>query len=408
MPVNPSLPLSSQFVFNIGFYMVVPFLAIFLREEMLLPGAVVGLVLGLRTFSQQGLFVFGGVLSDWLGPRRLILLGCVVRIGGFCLLGIGGNLPLIIVGACLTGIGGALFSPAITSILAKVGEISEQQGKQSRAQWFALLSVWGELGAVVGPMIAAMLTPIGFKAMAYTGAGIFVCCFVVLYFWLPRGEFPAMPRATPDWKALFGNRLFVAFMIAQSAQLFAYNQLYLALPVEISRVGGSERDLAPMFMIASVMIIALQMPLARLGRRLGAHVCIPLGFALTSLAFASVAIFAPLPVLGGGWHLLPAGLMVALLTLGSMIARPFVSDLVPNFAGGRPTGAYYGAVASAGGLAVLIGNMALGPLLDAAIVPQPAASLPWLLLAVLPLLSALAMIVLTRILRRRSLELAVA
>jgi len=404
MPVNPYLPLSSQFVFNIGFYMVVPFIAIFLREDMLLPGTVIGLVLGLRTFSQQGLFIFGGALSDWLGPRRLILLGCVVRVVGFGLLGMGGNLPAIIIGACLTGVGGALFSPAITSILAKVGEISEKQGKRSRAQWFAMLAVWGELGAVMGPMIAALLTPIGFKAMAYTGAGIFVCAFVILYLWLPRGEFPAMPRAKSDWKALFGDRLFIAFMLAHSAQLIAHNQLYLSLPVEIIRVGGSERDLAPMFMIASVMIITLQMPLARIGRRLGAHVCIPLGFVLVSTGFATVAGFAPLPVLGGGWHLLPAGLMVALLTLGAMIARPFVSDMVPDFAGDRPTGVYYGAMSSAGGLAVLIGNIALGPLLDEAVVPQPEASLPWIVLAILPLLSALAMMVLTQILRRRAVH----
>lgn len=403
MPVNPYLPLSSQLVFNIGFYMVVPFIAIFLRDEMLLPGAVIGLVLGLRTFSQQGLFIFGGALSDWLGPRRLILLGCVVRVAGFLLLGAGGNLGLVILGACLTGVGGALFSPAISSILAKVGEISGREGGPSRAQWFARLAVWGELGAVTGPMIAALLTPIGFVAMAYAGAGIFVCAFVILYFWLPRGEFTSMARARPDWKALFGDRLFLAFMLANCAQLIAHNQLYLSLPVEIARVGGNERDLAPMFMIASLLLVTLQIPLTRLATRLGAHISIPLGFLLVSAAFACVAIFAPLPVLGGGWHLLPAGLMVGLMTLGGMISRPFVSDMVPGFAGNRPTGIYFGAMASAGGIAVLIGNVALGPMLDRAVTPQPEAALPWIVLAILPLLSALAMMVLTQKLRQRAM-----
>ncbi|WP_449394356.1 MFS transporter [Devosia riboflavina] len=404
MPVSPYLPLSSQFFFNIGFYMVVPFLAIFLREDMLLPGSVVGLVLGLRTFSQQGLFIFGGALSDWLGPRRLILLGCVVRIAGFVMLGMGGHIGVILAGACLTGLGGALFSPAITSILAKVGEISEGQGKRSRAQWFALLSVWGELGAVTGPMIAAMLTDIGFSAMAYTGAGLFVVAFIVLYFWLPRGDMPIMPRAKPDWSAILGDKLFLAFVLAQSAQLFAHNQLYLALPVEITRVGGTERDLAPMFMIASVMIITLQMPLAKLGRRLGAHICIPVGYGLVALAFGSVAIFAPMPVLPAPWNLLPPALMVALLSLGAMIARPFVSDMVPGFAGGRPTGVYFGALASAGGLSVLLGNIAIGPLLDKAVTPSPEAATPWIVLAAVPLVSALAMMVITGKLRERQPE----
>ncbi|MBL1862834.1 MFS transporter, partial [Klebsiella pneumoniae] len=43
---SPSLLLVSQFIFNTGFYAVVPFLAIFLRDDMLLSGAAIGLVLG--------------------------------------------------------------------------------------------------------------------------------------------------------------------------------------------------------------------------------------------------------------------------------------------------------------------------------------------------------------------------
>ena len=60
---SPSLLLVSQFIFNTGFYAVVPFLAIFLRDDMLLSGAAIGLVLGLRTFSQQGMFLVGGALT---------------------------------------------------------------------------------------------------------------------------------------------------------------------------------------------------------------------------------------------------------------------------------------------------------------------------------------------------------
>lgn len=79
----------------------------------------------------------------------------------------------------------------------------------------------------------------------------------------------------------------------------SYNQLYLALPVEIQRSGGSEKDLGPLFMLASVLIIAFQLPLARLARRAGAVRILPLGFLLLSAAFASVAMFAAsLPPVG--------------------------------------------------------------------------------------------------------------
>lgn len=115
----PPVLLGSQFVFNIGFYAVVPFLAIFLRDDMLLSGGLIGLVLGLRTFSQQGMFIVGGALSDRFGAKSVILSGCIVRVVGYLLLAFGQSLWPVILGACLTGVGGALFSPSIEALLAK-------------------------------------------------------------------------------------------------------------------------------------------------------------------------------------------------------------------------------------------------------------------------------------------------
>ncbi|CCK09749.1 Transporter, MFS superfamily [Cronobacter sakazakii 696] len=49
-----------------------------------------------------------------------------------------------------------------------------------------------------------------------------------------------------------------------------------------------------------------------------------------------------------------------------------------------------------GGVAVLAGNFLLGDALDNALTPGPQAAVSWLLLAVFPLCSALAMAVLCR------------
>ena len=158
----PPVLLGSQFVFNIGF--TPSFLsAIFLRDDMLLSGGLIGLILGLRTFSQQGMFIVGGALSDRFGAKVVILSGCIVRVSGYLLLAFGESLSPIIVGACLTGIGGALFSPSIEALLAKAGTHSEAKGTRSRAEWFALFAVCGELGAVLGPVAGALLTGLGFR-----------------------------------------------------------------------------------------------------------------------------------------------------------------------------------------------------------------------------------------------------
>ena len=59
-----------------------------------------------------------------------------------------------------------------------------------------------------------------------------------------------------------------------------------------------------------------------------------------------------------------------------MLLVPAAKDLIPHFAEEATLGAHYGALASAGGCAVLIGNFLFGSLLDLALVPSAQASYP--------------------------------
>lgn len=98
--------LGAQLIFNLGFYAVIPFLAGAMGGDYGLDAAAVGLVLGARTFSQQGMFLFGGLLADRWGARRAILTGCLVRIAGYATLAAASDFMLFLLGAVLTGAGG--------------------------------------------------------------------------------------------------------------------------------------------------------------------------------------------------------------------------------------------------------------------------------------------------------------
>ncbi|MCA4715312.1 MFS transporter, partial [Mycobacteroides abscessus] len=50
----------NQFAINVGFYMLMPYLAGYLAGPLGLAAWMVGLVLGVRNFSQQGMFLVGG------------------------------------------------------------------------------------------------------------------------------------------------------------------------------------------------------------------------------------------------------------------------------------------------------------------------------------------------------------
>lgn len=53
----------NQFAIDLGFYMLMPYLAAHLTSDLHLAAWAVGLVLGVRNLSQQGMFLIGGTLA---------------------------------------------------------------------------------------------------------------------------------------------------------------------------------------------------------------------------------------------------------------------------------------------------------------------------------------------------------
>lgn len=391
--------LGAQLVFNVGFYAVVPFLAIVLRDDYLLSGAAIGLVLGARTFAQQGLFLLGGVLVDALGARRLILTGCAVRVAGFGTLALADDLPTFVAGAVLTGLGGALFSPAIETLVA-AAEQARPSAAGTRATLFAWLTVVGETGAVVGPLVGALLLDWGFSAVAGSGAALFSVTAVALARLLPSD--PARPDGHTLRTGLrdvasglsLRHRTFVLFAVVHAVNLLAWNQLYLGLPVELERIGRGAGSYAALLAVVSAVTISLQLPVARLARRLPSRVVLPVGYGLLASSFGVLAVAAAVP--GTATSLAPVTASVVLLTFGHLVVGPAALDLVPTFAAGRRLGSYYGLLATCGGVAVLVLSVPLGALYASADVTSLAASRPWALLAGLALCSSIAAAVLLR------------
>ena len=371
--VSVSLLLPTQLVFNIGFYAVVPFLALVMTENLGLGAAAVGLVLGARTFSQQGMFLLGGVIADHWGPRRSILTGCVIRAAGYLGLATSDAFWPFLLSAVLTGIGGAFFSPAVEGLIGALDRARAATGTPRR-NLFAWFVLFGEIGAVTGPIIGIGLLPFGFPLVAISAACLFLAVGIALWLLIPRHDAPASNVAEPavGGSVMRGafvcgrDRRFVAFAGFFSVNLLAYNQLYFSLPLELEQSRSGVGTLAVMFAFASILTIALQLPMSAVAARLGPATALRAGFACIALGFAAIALLG-----STGMHIVPElpamtgpVALVVLLSLGHMLAGPVGMQQVHGFAGNLPLSAHYGLLASCGGLAVLLGNSLIGVLRD--------------------------------------------
>lgn len=390
------LLLWTQLFFNVGFYLVVPFLATFMTESLGASGAMIGLVLGLRTFSQQGLFFLGGGLTDRFGVRPILLTGISIRVLGFLIAATASSTVHLMIGVILIGFAAALFSPAAEAALATAGRDSERSGGTTRAEIFSFDTFFSRTGALIGPVLGALLIGIGFAITCWVAAGIFAVLFFAHLFLIPAVRTDNTTPLLRGWATVLRNKVFLIFALAYSTYLVSYNQQYLALPVELTRARGNQEDLGWMFVYSSVLILLLQLPLAQKAQLAPRQRSLGAGFSLVASGFLLLAIASMFPPLPGVWALAPAVAMLTLMHVGQMLSVPIARDFVGVLAGEKNLGAYFGFLNTFGGLAVLVSSLILGYLLDAAATPQPQAALPWLLMSLISAASAVAMVVLCR------------
>ncbi|MFG3141437.1 MDR family MFS transporter [Streptomyces sp. NPDC048211] len=372
---------TTQFAFNTGFYAVLPYLATHLGTGLGMTGWLVGLVLGLRTFSQQGLFVVGGTLTDRYGPRPVVLTGCALRIAGFGWLAFADSTATVVGAVLLTGFAAALFSPAVESETAREAVRHEQRTGTPRAHVLARFSAAGQAGAFLGPLLGSLLLLLdaGFRAACLAGVLVFAAVLA--------GHARLMPHRAPATRTpahrgaarhVFTSRPFLLLCLAYSSYLVAYNQLYLSLPAEVQRATGSQAALGWFFALSSLLVVLAQLPLTRWSaHRLAPRTALVAGLVTVAAGFAAVPLTPAGPA-----GLLPPAALVVLLTLGQMLLVPAARGLVPDLVDDRHLGLATGALSSVSGLAVLGGSAATGALLDA---PAP---VRWAALAAVPLTGA--------------------
>ncbi|MEV6168562.1 MFS transporter [Streptomyces sp. NPDC051954] len=373
-PLAVRLLLVNQLGVNTGFYLLIPYLATHLTENLGMSAAVVGIVLGVRNLSQQGLFIIGGSASDRLGARGVIIAGCALRTVGFALFALGDGLPVLLAASVLSGLAGALFNPAVRAYLA-------QEAGERKAEAFALFNVFATTGALIGPLLGSALLLVDFRTSALTAAGIFAALTVAQALVLParKGE-PSRGGVLADWREVMDNRAFLAFALAMVGMFTLENQLYLLLPEGARQATGWDGAAGLVFLVGTVSNLALQLRITRSLKSRGDRArWIAAGLALMGLAFLPPAfatqhtgLLAALPVLLG----------TLLLYLGVMIASPFVMELIPGF--GRPelTGTYFGIFYVVSGIAAAVGNTVVGWAMDTG------ERLPWLCCALFGLASA--------------------
>ncbi len=356
----------NQFGINLGFYMLMPYLAGYLAGPLGLAAWAVGLVLGVRNFSQQGMFLIGGTLADRLGYKPLIVAGCLLRTGGFALLVFATSLPGLLIASAATGFAGALFNPAVRAYLA--ADTGER-----RVEAFAVFNIFYQAGILTGPLVGLALMALDFRVTAGAAAVVFAALTVAQLFALParRGEEPTGKTSVlEDWRAVAGNRRFLAFSVAMIGSYVLSFQVYLALPLQAEFVVAAARSQAlvsALFVVSGVVAVAGQLRITGWFKaRWGTGRSLVIGMGILAASFLPLVVIPDPNRFGTGAAIAALLVTAALLAVGTAAVFPFEMDTVVSLADGKLVATHYGFYNTVVGVGILGGNLATGAVVGAA------------------------------------------
>ncbi|GAX90212.1 MFS transporter [Effusibacillus lacus] len=352
---------------HLGYYLILPLLAIILTAEKGLSAGTVGTVLGTGSIAYLSGSLLGGGLTDRLGQRRTLVLGLILRAVGLLGYGFANTLPLLFASSILTGLGGGIYTPP-----AKAG-IATFATEQNKSTAFSFRGIAANIGITVGPLIGALLAGTSL-ALFIAGSLIFAGLALTHRLLLPA-DCANPPCETPDRRASFEilkDRPFLVFSLVTVFIWALYAQFTFSIPLRAADILPNPKSVGLLWSFTSIMIIFMQAPITRFtSTRLHPLLILAAGTVIMGIGLGSVIWSS------GFYDLL---LSVAIFTLGEMLVMPTVDTVVSELAEPQLIGTYFGIASLVWGLGESLGNVGGGQLINAA-KAWTAPTLPWVVFA---------------------------
>jgi MFS family permease len=383
-----------------------PFLFIYLHNVRGIDLGVVGLIVGSHALVSIVAGPVFGILIDRIGGRRMLGTALAILAVGYALYPLVHEVWQGFLVAAITGIGVGGFWPSQSTLIA--GLTPPTQRPAAFAMQRMVMNLGIGLGALTGGLIASTESPGSFTVLFLLNSLTFVVYAGVMLALVPSPDLGGKAQTSEragTYRDVLRHRAFVAVIGLNALFIFAGFSGFELLPVYAKNEAGvSETQIGLVFLVNTVVVVLLQLPIARLvqGRRrmpalgllgllwAGAWLVVPIGGAQTAttatLVFiAAMVVFAVGECLHGTVHAPLVSDLASPRLLGRYMALsalswqagfalgPAVGGFVLDYS---PSGVWLGAAAlcALGGILAFLVESALPDRARRTPVPAPASA----------------------------------
>ena len=352
----------SELFERLSYYAAFASLARYLHETLGFPPAQATSLTGLFGGLVWFLAAFGGTLADRLGFRRSLSLAYFILSCSYFLLGSLGSSWLAPIRAALPLwllVGFVLMLPALGIALVKpcvVGTTARASKENVRSIGYSIYYTLVNIGGAAGPYMASWVhqhvrVESVFRVAAFS---VFLMFFaVLLLFKEPRqsseGPTASTGAAWRNFVTVLGNPQFMIFLLIFAGYWVVYWQEFIILPIYIHDYVNSTTDTELMLVTGPLTVIALQLLMSFMMKKVAAFRAITLGTLVSALAWL-IMIAHPTPAM--------AVVMLFAVSLGEIIQSPRYYEYISRLAPAGQQGTYMGFAF----LPIGIGSLIAGPL----------------------------------------------
>jgi len=313
---------AGEIISSTGRAVAMPFLSLYLYNQIGLPMVMVGAGMTISSVVGIGFQFLAGPLSDYLGRRPVIIAGMV----GTALVMISVIFVTTFEHYVLLSIGlGIALSLQPTASRAMVADVAAED---RLVQSYSLLYIATNVGFSLGPALGGFIAVIGyhylFGAAFCTELVVIAIFFALLRETHVRKKTESMGSTLRGIGEVFRDRAFMLYCSFGVLLAAAYSLLFSVLPVyAYNYLGVNEVGIGFMWMLNASMVLVLQLPTARFIEHRNRWLTLFAGSLFYAVGFAAFGLA------GGFVGLL---LVMAVITIGENIISPAMSALVAELA----------------------------------------------------------------------------
>jgi MFS family permease len=338
---------SNTLINRLGAFVLI-LLALYLTQVRGFTPTFAGFVIGLWGAGGAAGTLVGGVLADRWGRKPTFLTSLYLSAGLMLTLGLMRGAIGTAVTVLLLGAASEASRPAMSALMVDLVPTADRLRAFTLNYWVI------NLGFAFAAVTAGFVANIDFLLLFIIDAGTTVAAATLIAFTVhepARAPRPSIVDREPSLRNVFRDRVFVAFVCVNVLTALVFMQHLSTLPIAMAQDGLPASTYGTVIALNGILIVALQLFMSRLLRRLRratalalAGLIMGLGFGLT--AFAHTAWFYAMTVL--------------VWTVGEMLNAPSnsttIAELSPASMRGRYQGVFSLSWSSATFLAPIVGT----------------------------------------------------